>query len=229
MPLHKGWNSNNCDSYRPVSLTSSVLKTLDETLRDRTINHLGSNKFMMVEQRGFWHKRSCLSKLISFLDEKMGTIEECERVAFRNLKSVISKKYKSAGTKSALLYRLDSTAETRDMRKCLYLYSPKRLGEKGDLIRALKIINGLAEVLGHRRTLLQIRRNGKMILRAWFYVVQKQVRWWMSGASYRRKWRVGIIAWLQRETRQRITNSVFGEDSVWIVGLRSLVERKAPH
>lgn len=39
--------------YRPVRLTSIVLKSLESFLRDGKANNLETNKFVVVEQRGF--------------------------------------------------------------------------------------------------------------------------------------------------------------------------------
>lgn len=52
-PLHKHGDRNGCGSYRPMSLTSIRLKTLENALRDRIVDHLEANKLMMLEQHGF--------------------------------------------------------------------------------------------------------------------------------------------------------------------------------
>lgn len=65
IPMHKGDDRDNCSSYAPVTLTSSMRKTLGRAHRNRTVNHPVANRLMMVELHGFWHKRSCLINLIS--------------------------------------------------------------------------------------------------------------------------------------------------------------------
>lgn len=51
--MHKGGDRDKCGSYRPVSLTSIVLKTLEGAVCDRMVTHLEAKKQMVVGHLGF--------------------------------------------------------------------------------------------------------------------------------------------------------------------------------
>lgn len=53
--LHNGGDGVNCGSYRPESLTSIRLKTLERALRDKIVNVLEASKLTMIEQHGLRH------------------------------------------------------------------------------------------------------------------------------------------------------------------------------
>lgn len=76
IPVHKGGRRGNYSVYRLVILTS-VLKTLEGVLRNRILNHMESNKLMMVEQHGFGHKSLCLT---NFSDVAIDRMDGCERI-----------------------------------------------------------------------------------------------------------------------------------------------------
>lgn len=51
-------------NYRPVLLTSVVLKLLESLIRDNLVDHLDKNGILTRAQHGFRNKRSCLTNLI---------------------------------------------------------------------------------------------------------------------------------------------------------------------
>ena len=63
-------------SWRPVSLTSHVVKTLERVLRRRIVGHLEANNLMDPDQHRSRSKRSCLSQLLEHHDEILKMIEE---------------------------------------------------------------------------------------------------------------------------------------------------------
>lgn len=80
MRAHKVRDRDNCGIYRPVSLTSTVLKTAQGVLCSRKLNHLEAKKLVMVEQYGFRQNISRLLNLTDVLDEVMDWIDRGERV-----------------------------------------------------------------------------------------------------------------------------------------------------
>jgi hypothetical protein len=65
----------NPASWRPVSLTSHVVKTLERVLRKQIVNHLEENNLMDPDQHGSRRNRSCLSQLLEHHDEVLKLME----------------------------------------------------------------------------------------------------------------------------------------------------------
>ena len=63
-------------SWRPVSLTSHIMKTLERVIRKQIVSHLESNDLMDPNQHGSRQKRSCLSQLLEHHDEVLKILEE---------------------------------------------------------------------------------------------------------------------------------------------------------
>ena len=62
------WNVNRqCNSYRPISLTSVCCKVLESTLKDNIMEHLECNKLINDSQHGFRSGRSYVTNLLTFL------------------------------------------------------------------------------------------------------------------------------------------------------------------
>ena len=66
----------NPASWRPVSLTSHVVKTLERVLRKQIVNHLEENNLMDPDQHGSRRSRSCLSQLLEHHDEVLKLMED---------------------------------------------------------------------------------------------------------------------------------------------------------
>ena len=80
VPIHKSGPLNNKANYRPISLTSVILKTLERILRNRIAGYLVSNNLLCPQQHGFVKRRSCLTNLLSFLDEVTRKLDDGEIV-----------------------------------------------------------------------------------------------------------------------------------------------------
>jgi hypothetical protein len=76
-PIFKKKGSRNeVENYRPVSLTSSVVRVLEKFILNHLRRHLLKNKIISSEQFGFMPSRSCMLQLISTIKD---WIEELER------------------------------------------------------------------------------------------------------------------------------------------------------
>lgn len=53
IPVHKRGDRDKCTSYRPVSLTSTMLKTLESGGCELTVNHPVATKLLTIEQHGY--------------------------------------------------------------------------------------------------------------------------------------------------------------------------------
>ena len=67
-------------SWRPVSLTSHIIKTFERVIRRQIVNHLESNNLMNRDQHGSRRGRSCLSQLLEHQDEILRSLEEGHNV-----------------------------------------------------------------------------------------------------------------------------------------------------
>ncbi|CAL4234819.1 unnamed protein product [Meganyctiphanes norvegica] len=83
-PIFKKGNRNDPANYRPVSLTSQVCKVLETIVREQLFNHLKSNNLLSEEQHGFREGRSCLSNLLTTLEDWTSILEggDCVDVAY---------------------------------------------------------------------------------------------------------------------------------------------------
>ena len=66
-PLHKKGTRQQCSNYRPVSLTSQVVKLLERIIYDHILKLLLSNRFISCDQHGFQEGCSCITQLLDCL------------------------------------------------------------------------------------------------------------------------------------------------------------------
>ena len=74
VPIHKGGDKSIPANYRPVSLTSVIVKILERIIRKAIVTHLESNNLMNDTQHGFRKGRSCISALINVYDDIMHSL-----------------------------------------------------------------------------------------------------------------------------------------------------------
>jgi ribonuclease P/MRP protein subunit RPP40 len=79
-PIHKGGSREIASNYRPVSLTSVVLKVLERIISEHIVGHLTTHNLLAAEQHGFVKKKSCLTNLMSFLNEITKRLDKGETV-----------------------------------------------------------------------------------------------------------------------------------------------------
>ena len=65
VPLHKKGPKTNVANYRPIALTSHVVKIFERVLRNRLMDYLERNNIINDNQHGFRKGHSCLSQLLS--------------------------------------------------------------------------------------------------------------------------------------------------------------------
>ena len=68
VPLHKKGPKTNAVNYRPVSLTSHVIKIFERVLRNKLMMYLEKNKLLNSNQHGFRRNNSCLTQLLAHVD-----------------------------------------------------------------------------------------------------------------------------------------------------------------
>ena len=68
-PLYKKGSHAIASNYRPVSLTSHIVKIFERVLRKRLVDYLESNDLLCSQQHGFRSGHSCLTQLLHHFDD----------------------------------------------------------------------------------------------------------------------------------------------------------------
>jgi len=74
-PLYKKGRRSQPDNYRPVSLTSQIVKVVESIVRDEIVQHLDKFNLIQQSQHGFRSGYSCSSNLLSFLESVSGDVD----------------------------------------------------------------------------------------------------------------------------------------------------------
>ena len=97
-PIHKGGSRQLPGQYRPVSLTSHVMKIFERVLQPKLIEHLIKNKKLNEGQHGFVPNRSTQTQLICHKSEIYETVVEGKGIDTVYLDhSILIKKVKDHG------------------------------------------------------------------------------------------------------------------------------------
>jgi hypothetical protein len=75
-PVHKGGSRGLPANYRPVALTSHIMKMFERVVRRWLVAHLEENDLLPDGQHGFRAKRSCLTQLLSYWDNILDKLED---------------------------------------------------------------------------------------------------------------------------------------------------------
>lgn len=97
-PIFKKGSRNDPANYRPVSLTSQVCKVLESIVKEHVFDHLKNKNLLSENQHGFREGRSCLSNLLTTLEDWTEILDEraCVDVAyldFRKAFDLVSHKH----------------------------------------------------------------------------------------------------------------------------------------
>lgn len=68
VPIHKGGSRGSPANYRPVALTSHLIKIFEKVLRKWIVSYMEENNLFNPTQHGFRSGRSCLSQLLAHFD-----------------------------------------------------------------------------------------------------------------------------------------------------------------
>ena len=67
-PVYKKGNKTDPANYRPISLTSHVIKIFERIVRKNLVEYLEKNNLFSSKQHGFRKGRSCLTQLLQHMD-----------------------------------------------------------------------------------------------------------------------------------------------------------------
>ena len=75
-PIFKKGNKCEAGNYRPISLTSVVIKIFEKILKDKIASFLEKHKLISDTQHGFRNNRSCLTNLLEFFNYIFSNYDE---------------------------------------------------------------------------------------------------------------------------------------------------------
>ena len=75
-PVHKKDSRALASNYRPISLTSHVIKIFERIIRNKLVEHLESNHILCPNQHGFRKGHSCLTQLLKHIDDILHNLNE---------------------------------------------------------------------------------------------------------------------------------------------------------
>jgi endonuclease/exonuclease/phosphatase family metal-dependent hydrolase len=77
VPVYKKGPKANIENYRPISLTSLVMKTFERIIKDELLIRV--NDMLNDKQHGFLNKKSCTTNMVGFCDSLALSLNDCER------------------------------------------------------------------------------------------------------------------------------------------------------
>ena len=80
VPIYKGGSRGEAKNYRPVALTSHIIKVFEKVLRNHIVAHMEENNLLNPGQHGFRAGRSCLSQLLSHVENITQILEDGDNV-----------------------------------------------------------------------------------------------------------------------------------------------------
>ena len=79
-PIHKGGSKQKPEQYRPVSLTSHIMKIFERVIKKEILKHLTENEMFNKGQHGFVPGRSTQTQLLSHFNDIFDTLAEGKRL-----------------------------------------------------------------------------------------------------------------------------------------------------
>ena len=75
-PLFKTDDRSSAENYRPISITSQVIKILEKIVRNKLMDHLIGNEILSKDQHGFCLSKSCMTNLLETLEYITSMVDE---------------------------------------------------------------------------------------------------------------------------------------------------------
>ena len=75
-PVHKKSSKAEPANYRPIALTSHIIKIFERIIRDQLVAHLEGQNLLCRNQHGFRKGRSCLTQLLLHIDKVLHNLLE---------------------------------------------------------------------------------------------------------------------------------------------------------
>ena len=141
-PVHKGGSRGLPSNYRPVALTSHIMKIFERVVRRQFVTHLENNNLLPEGQHGFRAKRSCLTQLLSYWDKILDNMEEGKGVDAVYTDFVLLQRLKDCGVRGKMGHWLAAFLDP-SVRK-------QAVGVEGRLSSLVPVVSGVPQgtVLG---------------------------------------------------------------------------------
>ena len=131
--IYKKGDKRLPSNYRPVSLTSTVCKLMEKTVRDALVNHMKQSNLLSKRQYGFISGRSTLLQLLTVLEKWTKALDDGDEVdvAFLDFAKAFDKVphgrlmdvLEHYGIKGQILRWIKEFLKNRQMRVCLQGHS----------------------------------------------------------------------------------------------------------
>ncbi len=79
VPVHKKGCKEDIENYRPISLTSLVMKTFERILKEEILTK--THHLLDSRQHGFLNRKSCTTNMVHFTDSLVLSINDCETMS----------------------------------------------------------------------------------------------------------------------------------------------------
>ena len=80
IPIFKDGHKGLASNYRPIALTSHLIKIFEKIVRNTLVRYLEANDLFNNSQHGFRQRRSCLSQLLSHFEKIITFLENNHNV-----------------------------------------------------------------------------------------------------------------------------------------------------
>ena len=80
IPIYKSGQKGKPVNYRPISLTSVVVRVMERIVKERMLTHLKKNKLINPSQHGFLPKKSTSTNLVAYLEYVTKKLDEGQPV-----------------------------------------------------------------------------------------------------------------------------------------------------
>ena len=126
IPIHKGGHQGLASNYRPIALTSHIIKVFEKVVRNYLVKFLDETNAFNPSQHGFRIGRSCLSQLLTHYDNIISLLESGVNVdtiyldfakAFDKVDhSIVLKKLSLIGIRGKILSWIESFLTNRTQK-----------------------------------------------------------------------------------------------------------------
>ena len=150
IPIYKKENKSLPANYRPISLTSHIIKILERIIRNKIIQHLESNNLLSEQQHGFRKHRSTLTQLLDHFDSILQILEKNQNADILYID--LSKAFDKVNHQT-LLYKLEKmkiSGKTNNWIRIFLTNRTQQVVVNGHKSKPAKVLSGVPQgtVLG---------------------------------------------------------------------------------